>query len=468
MSAIPCGIYTRISQDRDNERAGIDRQEQECRTLAERLGWDVAAIYSDNDLSAFSDKVRPDYQRLLSDIGSGKIRGVVAWHPDRLHRRPIELEHFISLVDAHEIQVHTVTAGDYNLSSPTGKAIARTIGAWARHESEHKGARIAAARKQGALEGKHHGGVRPYGFESDGMTIRLSEAAEVAKAADSIIAGISLRSIVRDLNERNIPTASGKGAWTGQVLRGILLSPRAAGLSSLHGEIVGKALWPAMIDEERWRAVGTILRDPKRKTSTGGTVKWLGSGIYICGVCKGRTLRVGVGTGGRRTYRCAAREGTRTSGHVTREATSLDRVVEEAVVRRLEQGIEVSEPSQEDSRRIDTLRNERAEIEITLLELSRSHVRRKITLEQLEIGTEELIERRDEIDGELAGGVQTGPLADLRGISDFSTYWFGDETSAGLSLARRRAILSAVADVTVQKAPRGPVFRPEYIQIDWK
>jgi hypothetical protein len=35
-----------------------------------------------------------------SELKAGSLDAVVAWHPDRLHRSPCELENFIDLVDA--------------------------------------------------------------------------------------------------------------------------------------------------------------------------------------------------------------------------------------------------------------------------------------------------------------------------------------------------------------------------------
>ncbi|WFR72492.1 recombinase family protein [Prescottella defluvii] len=270
MKATSCGIYVRISQDRRGDAAGVQRQEEACRERAAMLGWEVVHVYSDNDLSAYSGSRRPAYTQLLADIESGRIQGLLAWHPDRLHRRPIEHEHFIDLVERKSLKIQTIAAGHYDLSTPSGRMFARSLSAYARMESEHKGQRIAESRKQKAREGKHHGGVRPFGFDKDGVTIREEEAREVAKAADEVIAGVSLRAIVRDLNERGVPTASGRGRWTSTVLRAILISPRAAGMSSWHGEIVGKAVWPALIAEERWRAVVAILTNPTRRTTNLG------------------------------------------------------------------------------------------------------------------------------------------------------------------------------------------------------
>lgn len=117
------------------------------------LGWEVVHVYSDNDLSAYSGSRRPAYTQLLADIESGRIQGLLAWHPDRLHRRPIEHEHFIDLVERKSLKIQTIAAGHYDLSTPSGRMFARSLSAYARMESEHKGQRIAESRKQKAREG---------------------------------------------------------------------------------------------------------------------------------------------------------------------------------------------------------------------------------------------------------------------------------------------------------------------------
>jgi site-specific DNA recombinase len=61
-------IYCRISRDRIGAGLGVERQETECRELAARLGWTVAVVYVDNDISAYSGKARPGYRALLEDL----------------------------------------------------------------------------------------------------------------------------------------------------------------------------------------------------------------------------------------------------------------------------------------------------------------------------------------------------------------------------------------------------------------
>src|SRR5436305_14744324 len=100
-SAVPhVGIYARISSDREGDQLVVGRQIEDCKGLAAERGWIVADLYVDDDISASSGKRRHEYERLLVDLRSGRIQGIVVWHLDRLHRQPRDLEAFIDLCDA--------------------------------------------------------------------------------------------------------------------------------------------------------------------------------------------------------------------------------------------------------------------------------------------------------------------------------------------------------------------------------
>src|ERR1700761_9470309 len=90
-------IYARISKDSTGERLGVERQLEDCRKLAHELGWTVGDEYVDNDVSAFSGKVRPEYRRMLDDLRARIRDAVIAHHTDRLHRSPTELEEYIEV-----------------------------------------------------------------------------------------------------------------------------------------------------------------------------------------------------------------------------------------------------------------------------------------------------------------------------------------------------------------------------------
>jgi DNA invertase Pin-like site-specific DNA recombinase len=81
-------IYARISSDARGEGLGVERQITDCEALAASMGWTVYDLYVDNDVSAWSGKARPEYQRLCEDVKAGTVDAVVVWHADRLHRHP--------------------------------------------------------------------------------------------------------------------------------------------------------------------------------------------------------------------------------------------------------------------------------------------------------------------------------------------------------------------------------------------
>ena len=97
--------------------------------LAATLGWEVVAVHVDNDLSAYNGKARPGYQALLDDLRGGRADAVLCWHGDRLHRRPLELEEYIAICEPRQVPTMTVRAGPVDLSTPSGRAVARTVGA---------------------------------------------------------------------------------------------------------------------------------------------------------------------------------------------------------------------------------------------------------------------------------------------------------------------------------------------------
>ncbi|HEX2755856.1 MAG TPA: recombinase family protein, partial [Candidatus Limnocylindrales bacterium] len=70
-------VYARISSDPDGDRLGVTRQVEDCTGFAERRGWPVREVYIDDDRSAYSGRVRPEYRRMLDDIRSGDVDAVI-------------------------------------------------------------------------------------------------------------------------------------------------------------------------------------------------------------------------------------------------------------------------------------------------------------------------------------------------------------------------------------------------------
>jgi site-specific DNA recombinase len=263
----------------------VRRQVKDCAELCARRGWVVVEQFVDDDRSAFDGRPRPAYQALLAALEAGQVDAVVAWHPDRLHRAPVELEHFIDLVEAAGAEVATCTAGDIDLATPSGRMTARIVGAVARHESEHKSARIRRkAREQAEAGAPNMGGQRrPYGYRADRVTVEPAEERVIQDAAGRLLAGESLRSIAAGLNHDGVATVGG-GPWDPRVLRTLLRSARITGRREHRGQIVAENSWPAIIDPDTHRRLRAVLDDPTR-LSRRTPRRYVLSGLVFCGRC---------------------------------------------------------------------------------------------------------------------------------------------------------------------------------------
>lgn len=283
-------IYVRISQDPTGQAAGVQRQERECRALSERLGLTVERVYADNDVSAASGRRRPAFERLLAEVPKGGV--VVCWHTDRLVRRSKDLERVLD----RSLTVHAVTAGTLDLATPAGRAVARTLTAWAQFEGEQKGERQRARNRQDAEAGRPYWRHRPFGYELDG-SVREPEAEAVRDGSAAALASWTLGAIARDWNSRGLTTSKG-AAWHSKAVGVVLKRPLNAALRT-YGGVEQPGAWEPLIPEATWRSVVSALAP---QTYRGHKVaSTLLAGIATCD--DGHKLYTNSSRG-RRWYRC--------------------------------------------------------------------------------------------------------------------------------------------------------------------
>lgn len=456
------GVYVRISEDRTGAGLGVDRQREDCTRLAGQLGWRVVETYVDNDVSAFSGKRRPEYERLVADLADGKIDAVVCWHTDRLHRSPRELEDYVSLAERRKIATKTVTAGELDLSTPTGRMVARILGSVARQEVEHKAERTRRAHLQAAQQGRWRGGARPFGYEIDGTTVRDDEAAEMRRLYEALTAGESLGSLARDLNQRGITSTTGK-TWEFTTLRQMLLKPRNAGLSAYRGEVLGMARWPALVPETTWRKAVDVLTDPGRRRSTTNSHRWLLAGIATCGACGG-TVRSGSvvsnrATGAKRTvYRCRATG----RGHVARTAEAVDGFVTAVLLERLRRP-DTAGLIHESGPDLLALTEQQTALHARLDQLAELYADGVLTDEQLTTANERLRGRLSDVEGTIAAQRRAPVAQRLVEAPDVGAAW------EALAMRERREAVALLMEVRLlPQGRKGNGFDPSSVAITWR
>jgi len=333
MAPKAAAIYARISSDPDGLAAGVARQIEDCRAFAERRSWPVAETYEDNDVSAYSGRRRPDYERMLDDLAAGIRDAVIVYHLDRLHRRPRELEDFLDLCDRMGIRDLACVTGEIDLGTHDGRFHARILGAVARKESDDKSRRLIRKHLELATAGKvSGGGTRPYGYAKDRVTVIPEEEAIIKEMAERLLAGDSLRSIAASLNDRAVPTVTQRD-WTTHSVRQLLYSARVSGQRERLGEIVGKAVWPAIIKPAHTTRIRALLNDPERRTNRVAR-KYLLAGLLRCGKC-GTTMVSRPRSDGRGRYVCTRDPGRDGCGGTFILADEVDAFIADAVIHRL-------------------------------------------------------------------------------------------------------------------------------------
>lgn len=290
-------IYTRVSQDRDNNTKSVSSQEQDCRALCERHGWEVARVFTDNDRSAsqYSKKGRPAFEELLGSLKDFDV--LVTWEASRATR---DLEVYVALRSACKaagvLWAYSGKLYDFNRTDDAFSTGLDML--LAERESSQTRDRINRVVRQNAELGKPHGRV-PFGYlrEYDQKTKAFlrqiphpEESKVIIEGADRVLKGESSYAVAKNFQDRGMPLVGGK-RWAPHRLTRLLKNPTYAGKRVYQGKIVGDAVWAPLIPFEKWEALQGVLLAPERLRHHGTEPVWLLTGIARCGVCGASVTR---------------------------------------------------------------------------------------------------------------------------------------------------------------------------------
>ncbi len=492
------------------------RQVADCKALCERNGFDVVSVLEDNDISAWSGRKRPGYDRLLEMVRAGEVGVVVVWHTDRLTRSPIDLEDVITACERHDVSIHAVTAGPLDLSNDNGKLQARVAVAFARHESDQKATRIRRKHQELAETGRPASLGGSYGYNRDG-SVNHEQAAVIRDLAARLLARESLRSLATWLTETGVPTAKGGATWSTSTVRQILTAGRLCGWREWTprtptgedkrgwegkprrgygmGPLVAQGDWEPILTKAQTEAIRAMVSDPSRTTTTRRHYL-LSAGILKCGLCgksmnhkievtrnrvalrdengdvvkddRGRTVRVVKQDGPvRKTsrYACIKQSG-RGCGGISISCSDLDAFITEAVFEALD-GADLSPDEAPVESDIVAIRQRIADLETQRVQVGLDHADGLIGRAEW-LAMKQRIEQRIDADrSELPAEEGGSALAHLpTGVGELRAAW------PSMPLDRQRAIVRAVAArITIHRAPRprGAVgFDPSRIEILWR
>jgi len=471
-------LYTRISMDRTGESLGVQRQSDDCRNLADQLGWTVAYVFTDNDRSATSGKVRPGFEALLDAMKRGEVDAVVAWHPDRLYRKLGDLSRLMDV--AKGVEFRTVTAGELDLSTPTGRMVASIMGAVATAEVEHSGDRKRRAAQQLAERGIPKW-REAFGYVDAGGDRRELDpvaAPLIREAYAAVIAGASLADVCKLWNGAGALTLRGK-LWTPGQVTTFLRKPRNAGLRTYQAQrgpvsrdsIVGPGAWPAIVDEETFWAAMAVMDAPGRAPGKRTVRRYLLTGVLGCGKpdCGGHLAGNWQmhrdGSGHSIVYVCSRCRG------VSVRAEHVEPLLYQLVAGRLAKpdAVNLLRAELHDQAEAEALRIEANALRAQLDQLGVDYAEGLLTARQVKTATEV-------IEAKLAAVENSQHDAARVRVFDgvpLGTAAAGAAVKA-LSPDRFRAVLGALVDITVApvgkgyRASNGDRFDPERVQVVWR
>jgi len=472
MSTKRAAIYCRISSDRRGDGAGVERQRGDLVSLCEARGWESAPhlIYEENDRSAFGAKERPAWRRMLNDADRGLFDILVAWHDDRLWRDVTEQQLVFGLLGDCGVKTIATPGRDYDTASGDDLVMSGVGALFAQKESMDKRRRLVRKMDELAHQGKWSGGFRGFGYSDDHMEINEVEANLLRDAARRIVAGETADSITQEWNVAGIVTVTGK-PWRGKSLRRILASPTIAGLRIHRGEIVGDALWPAILDRAKWEAVRDAVESrPEARVGSPRHKYLLSSGLLHCSLCD-CPMRARPRSDKVRSYVCVKEtlDGVtiKGCGGIRVVSEPLEAAVVEAVFGAFEDGaldrLRAAEVDH-DAERGDALAQLQA-AEAKLLQVEERYLLGDVSRQAYLGVRDRLTAERDALRSRLARSQSQAFSDDLpRGGADELRTWWNNA-----NIDRKRAFMRLFFEyVTVKRAAhRGARFSKDRIDIRW-
>jgi site-specific DNA recombinase len=273
--SVRCAIYTRKSSEEGLQQDfnSLDAQREACEAFIasqKHEGWIARPeMYDDGGFSGATIE-RPAFQRLLADVRRGSIDVVVVYKVDRLTRSLSDFAKIVDIFDNRNVSFVSVTQ-QFNTTTSMGRLTLNILLSFAQFEREVTGERIRDKIAASKRKGMWMGGLPSLGYDVKDRRLVVNEAeAETVrhifrrytelKSVRLLKADLDAQGIVSKTRKASDGTRYGEKPLTRGALY-LLLQNKI-----YRGEIVHKGKsYPgehvAIIDEELWNEVQSILRD---------------------------------------------------------------------------------------------------------------------------------------------------------------------------------------------------------------
>ena len=137
-------IYARVSTDSQT----VENQLQELHAVAQRQGWVVVAVHTDEGISGAKGRdKRPGYDAVLKGIARRDFEQIMAWSVDRLGRSLPDLVSFLNEAQAKNVDLYLHQQG-LDTSTPSGRMMFQMLSVFAEFERAMIRERIMAGLRR--------------------------------------------------------------------------------------------------------------------------------------------------------------------------------------------------------------------------------------------------------------------------------------------------------------------------------
>ncbi|MBB5397195.1 recombinase family protein [Mucilaginibacter sp. AK015] len=300
------GIWIRVSTDMQVKDDSPEHHEKRGRLYAEAKGWQIMEVYRLEAVSGKSVMAHPETRRMLADIRSGHITGLVFSKLARLARSTKELLEFAEIFRTEHADLISL-AENIDTSSPAGRLFFTIISAMAEWEREEIASRVAASVPIRANMGKSLGGQATFGYRWENKALVVDEnEAPVRKLMYELFVKYQRKlTTAKALNDLGYRTRNGS-LFTMTTVSRLLRDSTAKGehranYTKSSGDkkkwiIKPQSEWivqpcPAIVSAELWDQCNSILDAQERTvTKPGPKAVYMLSGFVKC-TC-GKTMYV--------------------------------------------------------------------------------------------------------------------------------------------------------------------------------
>ena len=157
-----CYLYTRVSTGIQVDGYSLEAQKERLEKEAIHRGMKVVGTYSDEGKSGKNVTGRPEFQRMLADIQSGKdeVDYVLVFKLSRFGRNAADTLNSLQFMEDYGVNLYCVE-DNIDSAGAAGKLMISVVAAVAEIERENIHEQTMAGRRQKARDGRWNGGFAP-------------------------------------------------------------------------------------------------------------------------------------------------------------------------------------------------------------------------------------------------------------------------------------------------------------------